>query len=135
MSLKNTQKIKCPDCGTEGEFTIWQSINTKLNPYKPLVATKDFTLLELWLETGRTHQIRCHMAYLGHPLLLGFSYNGARSTLQLGMLAFMSSSAKTPESRSMDESSGSFPQVFLCRLSLRSFLRPQIFHTDRTGFP
>ena len=32
MSLKNTQKIKCPDCGTEGEFTIWQSINTKLNP-------------------------------------------------------------------------------------------------------
>lgn len=32
MPLKNTQKIKCPDCGTEGEFTIWQSINTKLNP-------------------------------------------------------------------------------------------------------
>ena len=32
MSLKNTQKIKCPDCGAEGEFTIWQSINTKLNP-------------------------------------------------------------------------------------------------------
>ena len=32
MSLKNTQKIKCPDCGTEGDFTIWQSINTKLNP-------------------------------------------------------------------------------------------------------
>lgn len=32
MSLKNTQKIKCPDCGIEGDFTIWQSINTKLNP-------------------------------------------------------------------------------------------------------
>ena len=31
MSLKNTQKIECPDCGAEDDFTIWQSINTKLN--------------------------------------------------------------------------------------------------------
>nr|WP_256256376.1 RluA family pseudouridine synthase [Paenibacillus sp. BC26] len=28
----------------------------------------DFTLLELKLETGRTHQIRVHMKYIGHPL-------------------------------------------------------------------
>lgn len=28
-----------------------------------------FTLLELWLETGRTHQIRVHMDYAGHPVL------------------------------------------------------------------
>ncbi len=27
-----------------------------------------YTLLELSLETGRTHQIRVHMAYIGHPL-------------------------------------------------------------------
>lgn len=28
----------------------------------------DYTLLELRLETGRTHQIRVHMKYIGHPL-------------------------------------------------------------------
>ncbi|OXM86677.1 RluA family pseudouridine synthase [Paenibacillus rigui] len=27
------------------------------------------TLVRLWLETGRTHQIRVHMLHLGHPLL------------------------------------------------------------------
>jgi 23S rRNA pseudouridine1911/1915/1917 synthase len=27
------------------------------------------TLVRIWLETGRTHQIRVHMKHLGHPLL------------------------------------------------------------------
>ncbi|EHB65174.1 MULTISPECIES: RluA family pseudouridine synthase [Paenibacillus] len=29
----------------------------------------DYSLLELKLETGRTHQIRVHMKYIGHPLV------------------------------------------------------------------
>ena len=28
----------------------------------------NFTLVELQLETGRTHQIRVHMKYIGYPL-------------------------------------------------------------------
>ena len=33
------------------------------------------SLIRLWLETGRTHQIRVHMKHLGHPLLGDFLYN------------------------------------------------------------
>ena len=33
------------------------------------------SILKLWLETGRTHQIRVHMKHLGHPLLGDFLYN------------------------------------------------------------
>ncbi len=37
--------------------------------YQVLKRMKNFTLIEAQLETGRTHQIRVHMTYIGHPLL------------------------------------------------------------------
>lgn len=37
--------------------------------YKVLERFKDYTYIECKLETGRTHQIRVHMASIGHPLL------------------------------------------------------------------
>lgn len=43
----------------------------------------DYTLLELQLETGRTHQIRVHMKYIGHPLA-GDPVYGRSKTIGLG---------------------------------------------------
>ena len=53
------------------------------------------TLLECRLETGRTHQIRVHLAAIGHPVVGDSRYGGARSELpavrpflHAGFLAF-----------------------------------------------
>jgi 23S rRNA pseudouridine955/2504/2580 synthase len=37
--------------------------------YIPVCSNKDYTLLKVHLITGRSHQIRAHLAYLSHPLL------------------------------------------------------------------
>ena len=37
--------------------------------YKVIRRYKDYTLMEFSLETGRTHQIRVHTKYLGHPVV------------------------------------------------------------------
>lgn len=44
---------------------------------------KDFTWIECHLETGRTHQIRVHMASLGHPLLGDALYGPAKCPYEL----------------------------------------------------
>ena len=46
--------------------------------YKVLERFGGFTLLECRLKTGRTHQIRVHMAWIGHPLFNDERYGGDR---------------------------------------------------------
>lgn len=47
------------------------SVNSKnaVTHFKVLERFKDATLIELKLETGRTHQIRVHMNYIGYPIV------------------------------------------------------------------
>jgi len=58
-----------------------KEIKTK---YRVLAAGKDLSLLEVELLTGRTHQIRAHFAYIGHPLLGDGKYGSNAKNRALG---------------------------------------------------
>ena len=46
--------------------------------YKQLKTNGDYSLLELHLETGRTNQIRVHMASVGHPVVSDRKYGSGK---------------------------------------------------------
>lgn len=51
--------------------------------YRVLERFGAYTFIECRLETGRTHQIRVHMASIGHPLLGDEVYGPARQPFSL----------------------------------------------------
>lgn len=53
--------------------TLAKYINTKSNPNESL------TLLKLYPETGRTHQIRVHLKFIGYPIFGDFLYAGRKT--------------------------------------------------------
>jgi 23S rRNA pseudouridine1911/1915/1917 synthase len=69
------------------------------------------SLLDCWLETGRTHQIRVHMAYAGHGLIGDPVYGGRRKL------------AKSALSEAAAAAIGNFPRQALHAATL-GFLHP-----------
>lgn len=55
--------------------------------YRVLEQTKDFALLEVDLLTGRKHQIRVHLADIGHPVVGDSKYGGNRGQRNLALHA------------------------------------------------
>jgi 23S rRNA pseudouridine1911/1915/1917 synthase len=65
---RNRQKFAVYPDGDKGKHAITH--------YKVVERFGYTTLVECQLETGRTHQIRVHMAYVGHPLFADDTYGG-----------------------------------------------------------
>ena len=82
--------------------------------YKVIHAYTNASWIEVTLETGRTHQIRVHMDYIGHPLLGDSLYNTqpseyiARQALHARILGF-----KLPRSGVYKEFQAPLPQDLL----------------------
>ena len=64
--------------------------------YRTIKQGSGLSLIELELETGRTHQIRVHMAHLGHPLLGDDLYGGNMDYIQRQALHAFRLSFKHP---------------------------------------
>lgn len=62
--------------GTIIERTVdWEYGEDAVTHYKVVKEANGHSLVSLRLETGRTHQIRIHMKYLGYPLIGDYLYN------------------------------------------------------------
>lgn len=72
IGLEPGSKIR-RQCREDGQpaVTHWTSLATE----------QGFSLVRFRLETGRTHQIRVHMAWMGHPLAGDDLYGGSRERI------------------------------------------------------
>ena len=61
----------------------YQNGKRAVTHYRVLQRFKGYTYIECVLETGRTHQIRVHMASIGHPLLGDEVYSNRKSPFKL----------------------------------------------------
>ena len=70
---ENTGKINAPIGRSKKDRKKMEvtdvNAKTAVTNFKVLERYKNATLIECILETGRTHQIRVHMAYIGHPVI------------------------------------------------------------------
>src|SRR6185503_11103517 len=94
--------------------------------WKRLEVLKDAALVECRLETGRTHQVRVHMASIGHPLLGDPVYGRAGKTHAklLKELGFHRQALHAAELEFMHP-------VTICRLSFSSPMPPDMQELKR----
>ena len=67
-SLKDRKKMAVRKDGKEA-----------ITHFKVLKRFEEYTLLELKIDTGRTHQIRVHMAEIGHPVIGDYIYSNGKN--------------------------------------------------------
>jgi 23S rRNA pseudouridine1911/1915/1917 synthase len=86
-----------------------------ITEYRVLKRFNGFTLIEVTPKTGRKHQIRCHLSYLGHPILgdklYGFKNQILPKELKRQFLHASYLKIKLPDGREMEFQSGLPPDL------------------------
>lgn len=85
-TLKNSHGIINVPIGRHPDSIIERIVTasgqTALTHYQVMKRVNNKTFVNIQLETGRTHQIRVHFAYLGHPLLGDTLYGGEQKDIK-----------------------------------------------------
>jgi len=61
------------------KMAVTRSGKEAITHFKVLKRYNKYTLLEIKIDTGRTHQIRVHMAEIGHPVIGDSTYSNGRN--------------------------------------------------------
>lgn len=80
---ENAGRIEAPigrDKYDRKKMAVVEGGKSAITNFKVIERFKDYTYVECKLETGRTHQIRVHLKYIGHPLVGDLVY-GPRKTI------------------------------------------------------
>ncbi len=100
---KDTGTIDAPT-GKKNDGDIHREVFAAGKPsvthYKVIARYDNFTLLELKIDTGRTHQIRVHMKHIGHPIVGDKLYGGSTDNLKRQALHCCEMSFNLPKDNS-----------------------------------
>ena len=64
------------------KMAVVQGGKESITHYTVLAEYPSFTYAKMELETGRTHQIRVHMSYIGHPIIGDTVYGGGKTPFE-----------------------------------------------------
>ncbi len=79
---------RCP--ADRKKMTVIAGGRDAVTHYSAVCEYKSFTHAKMELETGRTHQIRVHMSYLGHPIIGDTVYGGGKTPFERANASLLS---------------------------------------------
>lgn len=113
----NLGKINAPigrDPNNRQKMAVVEGGKQAVTHFRVLDRYRDYTLVELELETGRTHQIRVHMSYIGHPVINDPLYGNKKQTTDFGQyLHAKTLGFKHPRTNEYLEFTSELPNEFL----------------------
>ncbi len=95
----------------------WEKGENAITHYQTITSKNGYSLMSLQLETGRTHQIRVHMKYLGYPLIGDFLYYPETELISRQALHSYRLNFNHPITGEMLEFTAPIPQDMECVLS------------------
>jgi len=96
------------------KMAVTKSGKNAITHFKVLKRYEKYTLLEIKIETGRTHQIRVHLSHIGYPVVGDYTYSNGRNDFNVEgqMLHAKKIKFRHPKTENEMELEASLPEYF-----------------------